>query len=172
MIEKWHDEDGVASCTSAALTANMPPCLLHFTAASSWASRSTTSWDPPQSVRLSSLRLFFGGLPGVPSHLGSAHLFFISFPPPLASYIWLDKNDNEEVVTKTRYICEQTSAPLAPSEMKSAFKFGGEQVKKSARALASPPTPLGSLSRLMPHLFNYLTLAGPRLFSPRKKLPR
>lgn len=110
------------------------------------------------------------------SYLTSAALPFL-FPlfPSLASYIWLDKNDNEEVVTKTRYICEQTSAPLAPSEMKSAFKFGGEQVKRGAHALAlssRPHLPLHSLSRLMPHRFNYFTLLYPRLSSPRKKSPR
>eukprot|EP00043_Microstomoeca_roanoka_P019834 m.230462 g.230462 ORF g.230462 m.230462 type:complete len:639 (+) comp17060_c3_seq4:3221-5137(+) len=45
-----------------------------------------------------------------------------------ASYTWLDANDNEEITSKTRYYCSETSTPLLSTDMKYGYTYGGEKV--------------------------------------------
>ncbi|EGD75913.1 hypothetical protein PTSG_00622 [Salpingoeca rosetta] len=45
-----------------------------------------------------------------------------------ASYTWLDGRDNEEVTSKTRFFCSETSSPLLSTDMKYSFTYGGEKI--------------------------------------------
>eukprot|EP01147_Barroeca_monosierra_P011025 gene11025-3095_t len=45
-----------------------------------------------------------------------------------ASYVWLDADNNEEIVSKTRYYCAETATPLLSTDLKYCFKYGGEKV--------------------------------------------